>query len=1035
MRKSTLLSVLFMCSIFIGSAQTTNSTCAGMLPICTHQDSTNVFPINANAGSAPAGNNYGCVGTQNNPSWFYFKIGTNGDINMNLTSTGDMDFIIWGPFADLTAAQSQCGNLGNGTPANIADCGYIGGNTELPDITGAIVGEVYVMMVTNFSNLNTTFTINQIGGLGSTDCSIVVPPCYSQPGTFNIIKNGLPATSPLSLCGDDNYAILSNGDYGLPEDTIAVVDGGDGIFSAQLMFLVYDAVPNGGDPATDPGYTGVIIPSDTIFDVNNSTSLLMDSLGINCGTIYLVPVAGDDGIGGFANMQGPNDNGSLHYDLDGNGCYVLGTPIEIKYACPIVSNSSINCVNINNSILVDISGGDGDVVIFNQGAGILSEDTISTPDNVILTDLTNNSTYELILVDAIGCTDTVTGDFYTPQMQSVDVFAASGCNAEGYVLVSGVANSGNGGITNTFMNGVPGTTPPNDSLSSGAGTIVNIILADAFGCTWDTAVTIPAITHTIDITHELISGVSCYNGSDAVVRIIAKGIDGSTGVPDGIPIVGILWTAPNGAQFPGLASNDTLINMMPGQWVVTVTDQNTCVVSYSFNISNPSPLAINPGVLNPQCYQGSTGALTPFVNGGTQPLTYEITDGAGTVLNAPGTSVANQLVAGTYTIKVTDGNGCVSSINQALVDPEAIGVSANIKHVNCYGAASGLIAVTPYNNQGNVTYSWTIPGQPSFSSDSIVSELEAGNYTLTIVDAMGCSNSFDYTITENDSIGTTIGKNASYCRTKSFQSGNGSVFATANGGGSGSFSFEWTNDKNNDTHNGSQWNGLAPAFYAVEITDGLGCMVNNSILLDSISPNASFTAVSDEFLSATEYEGTDPVKVKFTNTSTGYAQEGNPLSDTIFQWNLYTNNELDNNWFFTYDISDKPDTTYTEEEVYQVCLVAKNYNDCVDTTCLDIVVHSAPVLEVPNVFTPGAFPNNEFFFPNVGIDVFECGIMNRYGVEVFRFTDINDKWNGNLDNGDKACSDGVYFYTYKAIATNKKEFEGSGTVTLIRSKK
>ena len=1033
MKNNTLLSLMFMFTVFMGAAQTTNSTCAGMLPICTHQDSTNIFPINANAGTAPTGNNYGCVGTQNNPSWFYFKIGAAGDINMNLTSTGDMDFIIWGPFADLPAAQNECGNLGNTTPPNIVDCGYIGGNIEYPDITGAIVGEVYVMMVTNFSNLNTTFTISQIGGLGETDCSIVVPPCYSQPGTFNIVKNGLPASSPLSLCGEDTYAILSNGDYGLPEDTIAVVDGGDGIFSAQLMFLVYDAVPNGGDPATDPAYTGVIIPSDTIVDINNSTSLLMDSLGINCGTIYLVPVAGDDGIGGFGNMQGPNDNGSLHYDLDGNGCYVLGTPIEVKYSCPIVASPTINCTNINNSVLVNIGGGDGEVVIFNQGAGILSEDTISTPDNVILTDLTNNSTYNLILVDESGCTDTVTGDFFTPQVQSVDVFAASGCNADGYVLVSGVANSGNGGIAATFMNGIPGTTPPDDSLSSGAGTIVNIILADAFVCSWDTAVTIPAITHTIEIAHQIVQGVSCFNGADAIVKIVAFG--SNNGNPDGIPITDIVWTAPNGAVFPGPASNDTLMNMMPGQWVVTVTDQIGCIVSYSFNIPNPPPLAINPGALNPKCFQQATGALTPFVNGGTQPLTYVITDGLGVQVNAPGTSVANQLMAGTYTILVTDGNGCVSSINQTLVDPPAIQVSSNQKNVNCYGAATGLISVTPFNNQGNVTYSWTIPGFPAFSNDSIVSELVAGNYTLTIVDAAGCTNSFDYTITENDSIGTTIGKNSAYCRTTFFQSGNGSVFATASGGGSGSFSFEWTNDKNSNTHNGSQWNGLAPANYFVEITDGLGCVVNNSILLDSINPVASFTAASDAFISPTEYEGTDPVKVKFTNTSTGYAQEGNPLSDTIFQWNLYTNNELGNNWFFTYDIKDKPDTTYSEEEIYQVCLVAKNFNDCVDTTCLDITVHAAPVLDVPNVFTPGAFPNNEFFFPNVGIETFDCVVMNRYGVEVYRFTDIADKWNGNLANGDKPCADGVYFYTYSAVATNKLTFEGQGTVTLIRSKK
>ena len=147
------------------------ATCADMDPICTDVGAS--FTANTGTTSEP-GNNYGCLATQPNPSWYYFEVATNGNIDMSLTAGSDIDFIIWGPFANLTAAQANCGSLG----ASV-DCSYSATNNETPSIPGAVAGQVYIMLITNYASVVQDITLVQTGGTGSTDCNIVSnPPCF-----------------------------------------------------------------------------------------------------------------------------------------------------------------------------------------------------------------------------------------------------------------------------------------------------------------------------------------------------------------------------------------------------------------------------------------------------------------------------------------------------------------------------------------------------------------------------------------------------------------------------------------------------------------------------------------------------------------------------------------------------------------------------------------------------------------------------------------------------------------------------------------
>ena len=149
-----------------------STTCGAILPLCSGDS----FQISVNAVTVPSTNNYNCLGTQPNPFWSYIQIGNSGNIVLELMSNPvlDIDFILWGPFSSVSAAQSACGNLGQ-PPLNIngavEDCSYSAGAVEQVDITSAIAGEVYVLLVTNFSGQTTTVQLTQIGGTGSLACN------------------------------------------------------------------------------------------------------------------------------------------------------------------------------------------------------------------------------------------------------------------------------------------------------------------------------------------------------------------------------------------------------------------------------------------------------------------------------------------------------------------------------------------------------------------------------------------------------------------------------------------------------------------------------------------------------------------------------------------------------------------------------------------------------------------------------------------------------------------------------------------------
>ena len=199
-----------------------NTTCVAPSPICSGS------PISfiANEGGADAssinpGNDYDCLFTSPNPSWYYLEIDQAGNLVIDITAGSDVDYEIWGPFANLATAQAQCNTYG--APQ---DCSYSISATEQAVVNGVLNGEVYVLLVTNYANTIQTININEAGSnTASTNCAIVpLPVGYSN---WDAIRVDDQVRLMWSTEFEENNAkfYVQRSETGLVWETIGVVNG------------------------------------------------------------------------------------------------------------------------------------------------------------------------------------------------------------------------------------------------------------------------------------------------------------------------------------------------------------------------------------------------------------------------------------------------------------------------------------------------------------------------------------------------------------------------------------------------------------------------------------------------------------------------------------------------------------------------------------------------------------------------------------------------------------------------------------------
>jgi len=159
-------------------AQSTATTCETAYSLCGALGEPFANTVDAPGADPASAASYGCLSTYPNPAWFYLPISQSGDLTFTMKQISntealiDVDFICWGPFNSLDGV---CGPE-NLKPETQVGCSYSTAPIETFTIVGATEGDYYMILITNFSNVPGTITIENTGGTnvgsqGALNCS------------------------------------------------------------------------------------------------------------------------------------------------------------------------------------------------------------------------------------------------------------------------------------------------------------------------------------------------------------------------------------------------------------------------------------------------------------------------------------------------------------------------------------------------------------------------------------------------------------------------------------------------------------------------------------------------------------------------------------------------------------------------------------------------------------------------------------------------------------------------------------------------
>jgi gliding motility-associated-like protein len=612
-----------------------------------------------------------------------------------------------------------------------------------------------------------------------------------------------------------------------------------------------DQVPNLG---TVGGGTGTTCSSTLNFTIPNAEPVvpyLVESVdpicfGQNNGSINIETTGG---TGPYTYSWSPSGLflGSTSEDLnnlfagtynvtatDVNGCTgQLSITLDVQQTLDITIQVSqynggynISCNGANDGqITVNVSGGTPDCTTFAPDCyqydwvGLSgSESQCVSGSNSAFCGLTPGS-YTVNVTDANGCLATTTTDLTEPPIIT-DLSSTTDVTCFG---------ADNGTIT-TAIDGGSGVyvdfdwTPsvaPNDpsatTLTDLAPGCYTLVVTDNNQCTQSFEYCI-AEPEQVQISAE-ITPIDCATQSGAFATFTVTG---------GTGILTVETTGPNG---PFAGTN--IGPLEAGSYTTTVTDENGCEATYSFDIATPesfslsfTPIIQDPGqVYQLKCFGDDNGAIDVFANGGTAPFTYNWVDAGGNSIGAE--SIVSGLTAGEYCVTVTDVNGCFADSCYTITQPETpLSIASTISlypggyNISCFGACDGAITAEVTGGVPGYTYLWNDGN--GLDANPIQTSLCARIFNLLITDANGCDTLLIYELTEPSPI--VIDPTLSLFDGGFNVSCNGSCNGTIDLsviGSEGPYSIEWTNPVLAD---GESQINLCAGDYEIKVTDSLGCI-------------------------------------------------------------------------------------------------------------------------------------------------------------------------------------------------------------------
>ncbi len=506
---------------------------------------------------------------------------------------------------------------------------------------------------------------------------------------------------------------------------------------------------------------------------------------------------------------------------DANGCVNTATSTVTVNPNPTINvNSGLIC--LGSSMVLTATG--GSTYTWSPSTGLSATTGTSVTANPVST-----SVYTVTGTDVNGCVNTATG---TVTVDQVVITGVAVTDVSCFGLTDGTITVTAAGATQ-FSDDNGGTYQVSNTFNEGVGNYT-IIVQNANGCADTSVATInePAL---LTLAAGTLQDETCFGDCDGQVAGLPAG---------GTTPYGVTWAGPT----PGTGLS--LSNVCPGVYTATVTDANGCTATANTTVNAAIAVTIvSVTPTNPTCNGGTNGQLV--IVGSATVTQYSIDNGA--TFQATGTFTG--LAAGPYIVVVTDANGCSATQNITLTQPTAVSVTSS-PDVNICVGASTVISATGAGGTGPYNYQWNDPTNATTSSVS-VTPAGTTTYNVVVTDANGCGP-------VNESVTVTVGAPLNVIAlTDQTICPGASANITANAsGGSGVYTYTWTNDQNASVVAG-QNQTVSPStttIYTVTLTDNCGTPSATDNVTISVYTLPLVTFTSDV------NSGCSPVAVNFTNT-------------------------------------------------------------------------------------------------------------------------------------------------------------------------
>ena len=912
--------------------------------------------------------------------------------------------------------------------------------TDITGVTTLGTTTIPVQTLTNVSSAPITITYNATATIaGGATCAgasyaytITVKPrpaiqnqsiviCNNQSFTFNPIS-GSPTSSTVVPVGTIfTWTIIPN-----PNITGASAGTGSSInqtlinSSNSVQLIDYNVVPTYLNCPGNPFSVRITVNPTPTVEFSSSNQII-------CNNSQSLPVTLNSNATGIINYSWISNNPSGITGIISTGTNSIpsqtlinnsNNPITINYTAYAVIAGSLNCqgppsnytITVNPTILTSsvlsnynsynvsfFGGSDGAIDLTVAGGSGVYNYNWTGPNSFVSSsqDISNlvAGNYNVIINDGY-CTPVILNFTLTqpPELliqenlvEHLNLFCFGDNNGQIGVTItqgtlapytyellnsSGIVNTiQSTNLLNVVFNGLIAgnySIRVNDS-NNGVKTISGIVI------TQPNDIIITAIT----------TPITCYGDNNASITLNVTG-----------------GTSPYTGSWNNLATGLYQNNLSAGTYTILVKDANNCPKSITIIIPEVPIFTVNPVVTNVSCFGANDGSINLNFLGGISPIVLNWSDGS-----TAGTT-RNNLGPGTYSVTIRDSKPCYINRTFIIVEPQMLVLSSNITNaLDCNNANSGSINLMVSGGNPPFTYLWS-----NGATTEDLTNVVAGNYSVTVRDSKGCTISAQYVISRPPPIALNVQTNTVVnCDTRIISQS----FVGQASGGVPPYTYNWSSGIvsgiNNQIMNTST-NGMV----ILQATDAVGCRINYTF--DVNIPTLG--------------------NISFNSTSYAYSTYGNySINDPIQFTNIATGDFISVNWSFgdgTYSTDLNPIHQYVSVGTYIITQTATYPFGCVYNNVTSIIIGEGYTLIMPNAFTPNNDALNAYLQPKYkGLTDFVLDVYNTWGELIYSEKgDAIKGWDGKVKGIDS--ENGNYYYKISGKTFYGTIIQKEGSFVLIK---